>query len=119
MKEIVEVLLQNICYMQGGEEDPDNEIRGEAYLTLYDIGCISGDHIYDQVLRFVDQNIGNADFKVRSACLRAFCTLLEGANSTKMEGAISSALKVFLGLLDDSSIDVQYNAAFCLNKIAE
>jgi hypothetical protein len=33
--------------------------------------------------------------------------------------AVTNGLLEFLRLLDDNSSDVQYNAAFCLNKIAE
>lgn len=119
IKDIVDVLLQNMCYVEGGEEDPDNEIRGEAYLTLYDIGSISGNIILQQVLDFVSKNISSLDYKCRSASLRAFCTLLEGTDIDKMEAAITSAIHEFLRLLDDNSKDVQYNAAFSLNKIAE
>lgn len=64
-------------------------------------------------------NLHNQNYKARSASLRAFCTLLEGVDSNKMELAINSALSEFLNMLDDNSKDVQGSAAFCLSKISE
>ena len=77
------------------------------------------DQIFNRVLEFVSGNISHPDWKHRQASLRAFCTLLEGTDTNKMQSAILKALVEFIRMLDDTNSDVQYNAAFCLNKIAE
>jgi importin subunit beta-1 len=77
------------------------------------------DQIFNRVLEFVAANISHQNWKHRQASLRAFCTLLEGSDTHKMQSATVKALVEFIRLLDDNSEDVQFNAAFCLNKIAE
>lgn len=116
---MTDALLANLCYVSEDDEDFENSVRGAAYRTLYSIGMMCADQIFERVLDFVAANIGHQDWKKRQASLRAFCTLLEGADTNKMRSSTLKALLEFIRLLDDNSQDVQHNAAFCLNKIAE
>lgn len=47
------------------------------------------------------------------------CTLMEGADTVRMQSALANALLEFVRMLDDNSKEVQSSAAFCLSKIAE
>lgn len=77
-----------MCIVSGDEEDLDNSIRGGAYRTLYSIGVVCGNYILNLVLEFVSAAINHEDWKMRQASMRAFCTVLEGVDTPKMEKAI-------------------------------
>jgi len=118
-QEIIPVLLDLLTQQdEDAAEDEYNKHRA-AYQCLQLYAQAVGNTVVNPVIQFVEPNLRNEDWRFRDAAVSAFGAIMEGPDEKMLDGLVKSALPVFIGMMDDSVIQVKDSAAFTLGRISE
>jgi len=111
------VLLQALTQQN---EDPEDDEWGVSLASATCIGLcaqVSGDAIVPHVLPFVQQNVGNSNWRFREAAILAFGCILDGPDKTKLTGIVRDAFGIILGYMKDPNPLVRDTAAWTIGRI--
>lgn len=115
---LVQALLQNLCFMDGHEEEA-NGISESAAGTLEAIFEGDSSEYEGKILAFTEKTIHHDNWKYRQASIRAFSILLIGLPIERSQSLVNNSLLELVSLLNDSVQYVQLSAIKSLCLISE
>ncbi|KAJ1539461.1 karyopherin beta [Cladochytrium tenue] len=71
------------------------------------------------VVPWVEQHITSQDWHYREAAVMAFGSILDGPNPTTISGLLEFSLPHFIGMMQDSNVQVKDTTAWTLGRICE
>lgn len=115
---LMSLLLESLKKKSPNDESDWNiPVASACCLNL--IAAIAKDNITDQVMPYVAENIGSADWKCKDAALLAFASILKGPAKGTMVSIVGQALPSLLELLKDPKTQIRETTAWTFVKIAQ
>ncbi|CEP63668.1 karyopherin beta LALA0_S08e07866g [Lachancea lanzarotensis] len=119
IQEVIPNLLNLLTRQNEDAEDDDWNVAmsSGACLQLFAQNC--GNYVVEPVLRYVEQNIVNENWRNREAAVMAFGSILDGPDKVQLTNLIHQALPPILNLMKDQSLQVKETVAWCTGRIAD
>ena len=116
---IVPLLLQLMTKQSENINDEDmNSAKAAANCILFIAGAV-GDHIIEMVLKVVNKNINNNNWRYRDAAVLAFGSILDGPDPNKLAEVFKLAFETVLRLMFDQHPIVRNSAAWTLGRVCD
>ena len=119
MNELVPVLLWLLTKKEEDDDEDEWDVSMASATCLGLFAMTVGDPIVGQVVRFVEANIRNTDWKFREAAVMAFGSIMEGPSRKILGPLCRTALRTLCEMIVDPSEAVKDTTAWTLGRVCE
>jgi importin subunit beta-1 len=117
--QVLPTLLTLLTRQDEDSTDDDWSVSMAAGACLQLFAQNTGNHVVNQTVQFVADNIASPNWVQREAAVMAFGSILEGPNPDQLKTLIGEALLPLLNLMNDPSLQVKDTVAWCLGRVAD
>lgn len=117
--DILPTLFQLLTRQNEDLDDDTWNVAMAAGACLQLFAQDTGNYVVAPTLAFVEQNIGNPDWRNREASVMAFGSILDGPDREQLKILIGQALGPILTLIKDENLQVKDTVAWCIGRIAD
>lgn len=117
--DILPTLFQLLTRQNEDLDDDSWNVAMAAGACLQLFAQDTGNYVVAPTLAFVEQNIGNSEWRNREAAVMAFGSILDGPDREQLKILIGQALGPILTLIKDENLQVKDTVAWCIGRIAD
>jgi len=116
---LVPIYLKALLTQKDEYDEDEWTIRKAAACSLDVFAAVAQDNILNFVLKFVEQNVSQTNWRNREAALTAFGYILDGPSKDKLIRLTSQILPIILKLMTDDNIQVRQSAVWAFGRVTD